>query len=153
MAAQVCSGLIPCVGFEAVPESSVLVLIESQRFQDSFFTAVFKVIMPPGEIQWPCVLVYELFGSLEDLVHSLSSHGVIYHIVLSLRGGIILAQDNSGVCQSSSASVPATIKHKPTAAFTLSFSFRMKYEKATVKRMLSLSMGTTTLAGPVWSAR
>ena len=52
-----------------------------------------------------------------------------------------------------SSSVPAVISASPAAALAVSRSLRNRREKATVTRMLSLSMGTTTLAGPSCSAR
>ncbi len=41
----------------------------------------------------------------------------------------------------------------PIKAFLLSFSLNTKQEKAIVTTILNLSIGTTTLAGPVCSAR
>ena len=55
--------------------------------------------------------------------------------------------------QSSSTKVPATTKVSPTAARGESFSPNTRRENTTVTRMLSLSMGTTTLAGPCCKAR
>ena len=48
--------------------------------------------------------------------------------------------------------VPATIITSPMPDFALSFSLNTMYENAMVTNMLNLSMGTTTLAGPVCSA-
>ncbi len=58
-----------------------------------------------------------------------------------------------GFYRISSASVPAVSSPSPSPARRLSFSPRKIREKATVTRMLSLSMGATTLAGPSWRAR
>ena len=44
------------------------------------------------------------------------------------------------------SSVPATMRARPAPDFRVSFSLNTKYENATVTTMLSLSMGTTTLA-------
>ena len=55
--------------------------------------------------------------------------------------------------QSSSTKVPATTKVSPTAARGESFSPNTRRENTTVTRMLSLSIGTTTLAGPCCKAR
>lgn len=55
--------------------------------------------------------------------------------------------------QNSITSVPAVTSSRPTAARRVSFSRNTRPEKATVTRMLSLSMGTTTLAGPSCRAR
>ena len=49
-------------------------------------------------------------------------------------------------------SVPAAISTSPHMAFTDSFSLSTMQENATVTNMLSLSMGTTTLARPSRSA-
>ena len=49
-------------------------------------------------------------------------------------------------------SVPETIRRSPKNAFTESFSPKTKYENATVTSMLSLSIGTTTLASPSCNA-
>ena len=49
-------------------------------------------------------------------------------------------------------SVPITINERPMKAFFDSFSLNTMYENATVTRMLSLSIGTTTLTTPFWSA-
>ncbi len=51
------------------------------------------------------------------------------------------------------APVPARISTKPTAALGVSFSFSTIQENTMVTKMLSLSMGTTTLAGPSCKAR
>lgn len=48
--------------------------------------------------------------------------------------------------------VPATISARPTAAFFDSRSLKTSAEKPMDTRMLSLSMGTTTLASPSCSA-
>ena len=48
--------------------------------------------------------------------------------------------------------VPATISARPTAAFFDSRSLKTSAEKPMDTRMLSLSMGTTTLANPSCSA-
>ena len=50
--------------------------------------------------------------------------------------------------QNSITSVPAVTSTSPTAAFLVSFSLRKTAEKRIVTKMLSLSMGATTLAGP-----
>ena len=47
------------------------------------------------------------------------------------------------------ANVPTTISINPAPDFNDSFSWNTTYENAIVTRILSLSMGTTTLAGPV----
>ena len=47
------------------------------------------------------------------------------------------------------ANVPATISSNPVPDFNDSFSWNTIYENAIVTRILSLSIGTTTLAGPV----
>lgn len=52
-----------------------------------------------------------------------------------------------------SNNVPATKSTSPTPDFLVSFSPNTKYEKKIVTRILNLSIGTTTLAGPVCSAR
>ena len=44
--------------------------------------------------------------------------------------------------------VPAVMHTTPTAAFLVSFSWNTISENAMVMSMLSLSIGTTTLAGP-----
>ena len=44
--------------------------------------------------------------------------------------------------------VPATTRVRPRAAFFVSFSWNTSHENRIVTRMLSLSMGATTLAGP-----
>lgn len=49
----------------------------------------------------------------------------------------------------SKANVPTTIRSSPVPDFNDSFSWNTIYENATVTRILSLSMGTITLAGPV----
>ena len=49
---------------------------------------------------------------------------------------------------SASHMVPAVIQHNPSAAFLVSFSWNTAQEKIMVTRILSLSIGTTTLAGP-----
>ena len=49
-------------------------------------------------------------------------------------------------------SVPATMSSRPVSAFLLSFSCSTNVENATVTTMLSLSIGTTTLARPSRSA-
>lgn len=49
----------------------------------------------------------------------------------------------------SKANVPTTISSSPVSDFNDSFSWNTIYENATVTRILSLSMGTITLAGPV----
>lgn len=49
--------------------------------------------------------------------------------------------------------VPARIHSNPNAAFFVSFSLNTTHENAMVTRMLSLSIGTTTLAGPSCRAR
>ena len=49
-------------------------------------------------------------------------------------------------------SVPITIRRSPVVDFFVSFSLNTKKEKAIVTRMLSLSIGTTTLAGPSCNA-
>ena len=54
---------------------------------------------------------------------------------------------------SSIAPVPARMSAKPTPALRLSFSFSTRPENTMVTKMLSLSMGTTTLANPSWRAR
>ena len=54
---------------------------------------------------------------------------------------------------SSMASVPETRNTRPRAERRVNVSWNTIQEKITVTRMLSLSMGTTTLAGPSWSAR
>lgn len=54
---------------------------------------------------------------------------------------------------SSIAPVPARMSAKPTPALRLSFSFSTRLENTMVTKMLSLSMGTTTLANPSWRAR
>ena len=46
------------------------------------------------------------------------------------------------------SSVPTTISASPKNAFFESFSLKTMNEKATVTRMLSLSIGTTTLTSP-----
>ena len=56
-------------------------------------------------------------------------------------------------CQISIASVPATIRASPKPERRVSLSWNTRPEKATVTRMLSLSMGATTLAGPSCRAR
>lgn len=50
-------------------------------------------------------------------------------------------------------SVPPTTKTRPMAAFFVSFSWKTSHENKLVTRMLSLSIGATTLAGPSCSAR
>lgn len=52
----------------------------------------------------------------------------------------------------SNSSVPATIRQSPAVDFLLSFSFKIKLEKAMVTTILSLSIGTTTLACPSCNA-
>lgn len=74
----------------------------------------------------------------------------IFHV--SWRGGQATALASSQNFTSRS-SVPPVKRASPAAARRLSRSFRTTPEKATVTRMLSLSMGTTTLAGPSCSAR
>ena len=54
---------------------------------------------------------------------------------------------------SSIAPVPARMSTKPIPALRLSFSFSTRPENTMVTKMLSLSMGTTTLANPSWRAR
>ena len=54
---------------------------------------------------------------------------------------------------SSIAPVPARMSTKPIPALRLSFSFSTRPENTIVTKMLSLSMGTTTLANPSWRAR
>ncbi len=54
---------------------------------------------------------------------------------------------------SSIAPVPARMSAKPIPALRLSFSFSTRPENTMVTKMLSLSMGTTTLANPSWRAR
>ena len=49
----------------------------------------------------------------------------------------------------SKANVPTTIRSSPVPDFNDSFSWNTIYENAMVTRILSLSIGTTTLAGPV----
>ncbi len=49
-------------------------------------------------------------------------------------------------------SVPATSRTSPIHDLFDGFSPSMKNANRTVNRMLSLSTGTTTDAGPVWSA-
>ena len=49
--------------------------------------------------------------------------------------------------------VPAVIMTTPTAAFAVSFSWNTIHENTIVTSMLSLSIGTTTLAGPSCNAR
>lgn len=49
-------------------------------------------------------------------------------------------------------SVPITIRRSPVVDFFVSFSLNTKKENAIVTRMLSLSIGTTTLAGPSCNA-
>lgn len=56
-------------------------------------------------------------------------------------------------CYSSRRRVPQVSTSSPAAARRLSRSRSTRQEKPTVTRMLSLSMGATTLAGPSWSAR
>ena len=56
-------------------------------------------------------------------------------------------------CYSSKRRVPQVSTSSPAAARRLSRSRSTRQEKPTVTRMLSLSMGATTLAGPSWSAR
>ncbi len=51
-------------------------------------------------------------------------------------------------CYTSMSNVPATFRARPRAALRLSLSLKTRAEKATVTRMLSLSTGATTLAGP-----
>ena len=63
--------------------------------------------------------------------------------------GAALHKDN----HSSMAPVPARISTRPRAAFLLNVSFKTRLENRMVTRMLSLSMGTTTLAGPACRAR
>ena len=48
--------------------------------------------------------------------------------------------------------VPATIRARPAADFAVSFSLNTMREKRTVTSMLSLSMGTTAVAGPFCKA-
>jgi hypothetical protein len=55
--------------------------------------------------------------------------------------------------QINSTIVPATIMPSPIADLTVSLSPNATRAKAMETRMLSLSIGTTTLAGPVCSAR
>ena len=50
--------------------------------------------------------------------------------------------------QSSISSVPPTTATRPAADFFVSFSWNTRHENRIVTRMLSLSMGATTLAGP-----
>ena len=50
--------------------------------------------------------------------------------------------------QSSISSVPPTTATRPAADFFVSFSWNTSHENRIVTRMLSLSMGATTLAGP-----
>ncbi len=50
--------------------------------------------------------------------------------------------------QSSISSVPPTTAARPMADFFVSFSWNTSHENRIVTRMLSLSMGATTLAGP-----
>lgn len=50
-------------------------------------------------------------------------------------------------------SVPTTISRSPSAARFVRRSPNTMRANSTVTTMLSLSIGTTTLAGPVWSAR
>ena len=50
-------------------------------------------------------------------------------------------------------SVPPAMSNRPTPALSESFSLNTRKEKETVSRILSLSMGTTTLAGPSCNAR
>jgi hypothetical protein len=52
----------------------------------------------------------------------------------------------------SSDNVPADIMTRPISDFSVNFSFRIRDENAMVTTMLILSIGTTTLAGPSWSA-
>lgn len=81
----------------------------------------------------------------------------------SRRGAGVIRQ-NSGSRKSSGsrrfciqakrviASVPATISSRPTAARRVRRSPKTTREKAMETRMLSLSIGTTTLTTPVWMA-
>lgn len=55
--------------------------------------------------------------------------------------------------QSSMTNVPVTMRTRPHPERRVSFSRKTTRENATVTRMLSLSMGTTTLAGPSCKAR
>ena len=57
------------------------------------------------------------------------------------------------ILYSSIAPVPAKTRIRPTMAFLLRVSFKIKPENRMVTKMLSLSMGTTTLAGPSCRAR
>lgn len=54
--------------------------------------------------------------------------------------------------QKSSSKVPATMPASPTAAFFDSVSRNTSQENRMATRMLSLSTGTTTLAGPSCNA-
>lgn len=55
--------------------------------------------------------------------------------------------------QSSMTNVPVTMRTRPHPERRVSLSRKTTRENATVTRMLSLSMGTTTLAGPPCKAR
>lgn len=55
--------------------------------------------------------------------------------------------------QNSITSVPPVTSSRPRAARRVSFSWNTSPEKATVTNILSLSMGTTILAGPSCKAR
>lgn len=61
--------------------------------------------------------------------------------------------DNEIIYITSRLRVPATIMKSPTAGAFFSFSCKIKYPNPTVTSMLSLSTGTTTLAGPSCKAR
>jgi hypothetical protein len=42
-------------------KTAILVLIIGQSIYNRFFTPIFKVVLPPGQIQWPGIPVYECF--------------------------------------------------------------------------------------------
>lgn len=47
-----------------------------------------------------------------------------------------------------SISVPTVMSISPKTDFLVNFSFKIKYENPIEMRILNLSIGTTTLAGP-----
>lgn len=69
-----------------------------------------------------------------------------YHVCLD--SGELGIEKCVEIIYSSISSVPATTRISPSSAFLLSFSWNTSQEKRMVMRILSLSMGTTTLARP-----